>query len=303
MAAPMTVSPILKTRVQPISVRGSQLEAGPPDEGFAWLDEHVACLVKNVVDPAVKLTERLRLQGLACDRLDEFFAEQLHPGWSVLARAHALTMALHENWRARMRVELAETCGIRLSAVAQLTPEQQSRLKHDVARKIWPLLTPLAVDQGHPFPVLSDRRLSLAVALRKECQCVVRRDRAFAIITIPSIVGRMIELRATAEGPKTFVLIEEVIAANIAFFFPGFRVTACSPFRITRARLRQSLDIHQKSPLHARQAIVRLELADAPPDVESYLQSQFGLEAADVCRMQQPIHLGELSALAAHVHP
>lgn len=279
----------------------------PSGEGVAWLELNVARPLEKVRDRRLALDERLRLQGLACARLDEFFTEHtVEPGRAgateAKVRAHALMEALHRGWREQLQVELEEGCGIRLAPACRWTPEERSSLRREVAGKIWPLLTPLAVDQGHPFPTLPDRRLNLAVMLYKDCQCRVRRDKTFAIVTVPTLFGRVLELVPGAAGRKTFVLLEEVIATNLGLLFPGFRVGACCPFRITRRQTLARGTLDSESSRRASRHIVRLEIAaEAPLEVEALLRLNLGLQASEVCHVDGPLHLGDLSALAAHL--
>jgi len=293
----MTTSQISANRLEQVQDLGSSHEAGRPDNDLAWLELNVEPIVRRVMDLSVTLKERLRLQSIACDRLDEFFAKFVRRSWSASARADSLTTMLHQNWQDGIQAQLAVPSGMRLVHVGELTPEQQLKLRHHIVSKVWPLLTPLAVDQGHPFPALPDRRLNLAVVLCKDCRCVVRRDRTFAIVTIPSLFGRIIESSPAVDGQRTFVLLEEAIASNIGLLFPGFRVAACSPFRITRARAAGADGPHEL-PLSRRQ-VVRLEISDATSsaDIESLLRTQLGLEASGVFRVPGPMCLGELSTL------
>jgi polyphosphate kinase len=314
----MTTSQILLDAPGPARSLVTSEATVTSDEDLAWLNHTVAPLVRQALDATMPLADRLRLQAAACDRLDQFFAlplakrssaaglgsrptdrdVQAAAHWSSLAakRAHALTVALHDNWQGQLQAQLAHTHGMRLARACQLGPEQQRELRHQVARRIWPLLTPLAVDQGHPFPRLRDRELNLAVLLCEDCHGRVRRHATFVIVAVPSVFGRTLSVRPRAGGPETLVLVEDAIAANVGLVFPESHFSACCPFRITRRRLRETSSV-RPGPRPSHPGPIRLEIAGATPEVESLLQSHLGLEDWDICRVSGTLRLGDLSTL------
>jgi len=87
---------------------------------------------------------------------------------------------LYQNWRGDIAPKLAHKAGIVFLRPGDLRPAQRAALEARFARDVWPVLTPLAVDQGHPFPALSNRSLNLAILLHKERQRVARRQTIFA---------------------------------------------------------------------------------------------------------------------------
>ncbi len=91
--------------------------------------------------------------------------------------------------------------------------------------EIFPVLTPLAVDPGHPFPYISDLSLSLAVTVRDP----ETGESLFARIKVPPVLPRLMEV-----GQRTYVLLEQVIAANLDALFPGMEIVEHHLFRVTR---------------------------------------------------------------------
>lgn len=160
------------------------------------------------------------------------------------------------------------------------------------------MLTPLAVDQGHPFPALPDHGLSLAVVLIKSRRGIARRDVTLAIVSMPPGIPRLVELGLTSEGAKGFVLLDEAVAMHIGELFPGFRISSCCALRITRRRI-PALGCSRRPN---RGVAVRLEIAaGAPAEVEALLRAALHLEAPDVYRVDGPVGLDDLSKLRAYV--
>ena len=222
---------------------------------LSWLEFNVRVL-EEACDPAVPLGERFKFQSIVGSNLDEFFmvrvaglkqllvsanpevgadgmsaADQLT---AISKRAHTLTAELYRNWRQEIEPGLRER-GIHILRPPQLTAAQKHRLQQHFSKDVWPVLTPLAVDQGHPFPVLRNRSLNLAILLHREKQRVARRSTIIAVVQVPAVLPRLVEvpIDATAEGKKGagFVLLEDLITMHAGELFPGFRMVSCSTFR------------------------------------------------------------------------
>ena len=125
--------------------------------------------------------------------------------------------------------ELADE-GIRIVRYDE-RPERHVELRRRFFDEIFPVLTPLAVDPGHPFPYISDLSLSLAVTVRDP----QTGERLFARIKVPPILPRLMEV-----GQRTYVLLEQVIAANLDALFPGMEVARAPP--LPRDAQRRPLD-------------------------------------------------------------
>jgi polyphosphate kinase len=234
-------------------------------------------------------------------------AEQLA---KISVRAHDMVRSLYQNWRGEIAPRLADKSGIVFLRPADLNQEQRAKLEKRFARDVWPVLTPLAVDQGHPFPVLGNRSLNLAILLHKERQRVARRHTIFAVVQVPGVLGRLVEVTPAVEGRAAFILLEDLIAMHVGDLFPGFRVVGCSPFRVTR-NFDLSIDEDEADDLlktiqlelrkRERGQAVRLELAsDSPAEVESFLRGALRLEPLDVYRVDGPLRLNDLTPLTLH---
>ncbi len=295
---------------------------------LSWLEFNKRVL-DEACDPAVPLAERLKFQGIVSSNLDEFFmvrvaglkhlvaggvtesrAGGLSPREQLAAireRVHEMVNRQYRNWRDELEPGLAQRAGLAILRPHQLSAEQKAVLHSQFARRVWPVLTPLAVDQGHPFPVLRNRSLNLAILLHKQQQRVARRRRIFAVVQVPSVLNRLVEVPATPPHKAAFLLLEDWIAMQAGDLFPGFRVVACSPFRVTRD-FDLLIDEDEADDLlttiqrelrrRERGKAVRLEVAhDAPADLLTFLRAALRLERDDIYPINGPLHLSDLAPL------
>jgi polyphosphate kinase len=300
---------------------------------LSWL-EFNGRVLEEACDANVPLAERLNFQAIVASNLDEFFMvrvaglKQLVAGGvldvnadgmlpsdqlaKVSIRVHGMVRALYQNWRTDIAPKLAQDAGIVLLRPAELSQEQRATLEARFARDVWPVLTPLAVDQGHPFPALRNRSLNLAILLHKERQRVARRHTIFAVVQVPSVLARLVEVTPAPHGQAPYLLLEDLIAMHVGGLFPGFRVVGCSPFRVTR-NFDLSIDEDEADDLlktiqrelrrRERGQAVRLELAsDCPAEIESFLRGALRLDPLDVYRVDGPLRLSELNPLSTHPH-
>jgi polyphosphate kinase len=295
---------------------------------LSWLEFNRRVLAE-AMDASVPLAERLKFQSIVGSNLDEFFmvrvagikqlvagevletgadgmtpAEQLA---AVSARVHTLVADLYRNWKQELAPQIAARAGVAILRPSELNAEQRATLGAYFAKDVWPVLTPLAVDQGHPFPMLRNRSLNLAIMLYKDRQRMARRHTIFAVVQVPAVLPRLVEVPAAAPHRALFVLLEDVIAMQVGELFPGFRVLSCSPFRVTR-NFDLSIDEDEADDLlktiqrelrrREKGQAVRLEIAaEAPAEVQSFLRQALRLEKDDVYQISGPIHLSDLAPL------
>jgi len=297
---------------------------------LSWL-EFNSRVLDEARDASVPLLERLKFLSIVASNLDEFFmirvaglkqqlsgnvaetaadgltpAEQLA---AISARTHAMVAEQYRVWRDEVNPGL-ERAGVRVARGSQLSPEQKAQLSTYFSREVWPVLTPLAVDPGHPFPMLANRSLNLAVMLHREKEKVTKRETVLAVVQVPSVLKRVSEIApAGPEGARfSFVLLEDLIAMHVGDLFPGFRVVGCSAFRVTR-NSDLSIDEDEADDLlktiqkelrrRERGNAVRLEIAhDTPADIVAFLRSVLRLEEDDVYRLDGPLHLADLGPIA-----
>lgn len=202
-------------------------------------------------DPRTPLLERVRFLAIAASNLDEFFQKRVGglkrqqvanvqtlnidgrtPGEQLELIAHAaleMHNALVDTWKYELRPLLRAEAGVIVSDYGDLDDDQRAAVDHHFREQIYPVLTPLAVDPGHPFPFISNLSISLAVLMRH----AARNTYHFARIKVPTLHGRW--LAVPSEHRYHFVPLEQVIQANVASLFRGMELVSVHPFRVTRS--------------------------------------------------------------------
>ncbi|HEY8209236.1 MAG TPA: polyphosphate kinase 1 [Myxococcaceae bacterium] len=284
-------------------------------------------------DAALPIYERLKFLGIVASNLDEFFmvrvaglkqqvaggvvdvaADGLSPVAQLAAireRAHPMVAEAYRVYREEILPAL-DRSGLSVPARGTLTPEQAEAARQYFQAQVFPALTPLAIDQGHPFPHLRNKSLNLAVLLQKEARGRGRKRRepvsgesSLAVVQVPGVLKRLVSIPAAAG--KAFLLLEELIAMHVGDLFPGYKVERTAAFRVTR-NWDLNVDEDESEDLLStiqdelrrrdRGAAVRLELdAGAPDSLAGLLAGALNLSAADVYAVNGPLNLSELSAL------
>ncbi|MCY1081697.1 polyphosphate kinase 1 [Archangium lansingense] len=287
---------------------------------------------ERVLDDArsreLPLYERLKFFAIASSNLDEFFmvrvaglkqqqasgvaetaADGLLPAEQLSAiseRVHALVEAASRLWVEELHPGLL-AAGVSLLTRDKLTAEQKAAARTHFTTSVFPALTPLAVDPGHPFPHLRNKSLNVAVLLRREGPKRRRNvhGTSLAVVQVPSVLRRLVPV--PAEKGTAFLLLGELIALCAADLFPGYVVEHAAAFRVTRnwdlnVDDEESEDllstIQEELRRRDRGAAVRLELdASARPQMESLLTAALKLGPMDVYRQQSPLQPSDLMAL------
>ena len=207
--------------------------------------------------------------------------------------------------------------GLHLRNWADLTDYQREHLGGYFQHRIFPVLTPLAVDPSHPFPYISGLSLNLAVVVRNQSTGKVH----FARVKVPQSLPRLIavdtvlpeggdraveDIAATKRG-ATFVPIEQVIAAHLGSLFPGMEILESYTFRVTRNEDLEVEEDDAENLLTAMEAellrrrfgpAVRLEIAeDVSDSVLQFLVQRLEITEADVFRLPEPLDLTALNDL------
>jgi polyphosphate kinase len=224
---------------------------------LSWLAFN-ARVLHEALDPRVPLLERVKFLSIFSANLDEFYMvriaglrrqvaagvvqrppdgltpqEQLD---AIDAEVSRLSR-LQRDCLATLLDELASH-DVRLVGVKDLTAGEWGEIDEYFESQIFPVLTPLAVDPGHPFPYISNLSLSLAVEIRDPERGAIH----FARVKVPKSLPRWVPVNAR---PFHFVPLEQVIGANLSALFPGMEVVAWYVFRITRY---SDLDIPIEEP-------------------------------------------------------
>lgn len=297
--------------------------AGAPDRlinrELSWLDFNARVLAL-ADDPRVPALERLKFIAIFGANLDEFFqvrvaglkdqvaarvtnlssdgrsaGEQLE---LIRHRVLELVAQAEEVLTGRVLPLLADN-GVVLTDWDQLDADDHKHLGEYFDQRIFPVLTPLAVDPGHPFPYISDLSLNLAVMVVD----VDAGDRRFARVKVPSLLPRFVPL---PDG-RRLVPLEQVIAAHLDVLFPGMHIAGCSAFRVTRNadfRLEEEEadDLLAAVEMEVRRRrfgrAVRLELAaGTDTEVRELLQRELDLDDEDIYTSVDPMAPVGLSGL------
>ena len=241
-------------------------------------DRVAAELTERTLDghtPAEQLREVRRIAAELCQEQQRLFLERVKPAM--------------------------EAEGIHLLTTDRISAEECAYLREHFEQRVFPVLTPLAVDPGHPFPFISDLSLNLAVLMRDP----VDSERRFARIKVPATLDRWVP---TGEGSSRFVALEDVIAAHLDMLFPGMELLEHYTFRVTRnADLTlndedaDDLLIAVQMELRRRrfQWAVRLEVSDSiSQEVLDLLVRELNLNPDAVIRVRGPVDLGGLNEIA-----
>lgn len=283
---------------------------------LSWLkfNERVLAEAQNEKN---KILERVKFIGIVCSNLDEYFQKrvgglkrQIHAGVKSLSvdgmTAHDQLEAVRqvvkkmiEDYRTcffdDLKPEL-EKIGICIQNYDELTDHQKSIADKFFLKDIYPIVTPLAVDESHPFPFISNHSLSFAVELRNP----QTKENSFARIKIPSNRKRFVQV--FRRGSKVVLVpIEDIIRQKMESFFPGMEILSAHLFRVTRnASLERNeeeaddlLEVIEDELRERKFAsIVRLELEKSMPEhIKKYLYKNLNVTKKDVYEMEGMIGL------------
>jgi polyphosphate kinase len=287
---------------------------------LSWLDFNWRVL-HEAIDERTPLLERLKFLAITGSNLDEFFrkrvgglkrqqaagvANLMLSGWDPEYQLRLISDAVHSMMDIQCTCLLDEILpalkkeGVYMLDYADLNEAEQARLDAFFLREVYPILTPLAVDPGHPFPFISNLSLNLAVVLRDP----VSKEERFARVKIPPNRTRWVAV----DNNFRFVPLEQVIIHNLDCLFDGMEIVAAYPFRVTRnadiARNEDEADdllelISEELRERRFAPIVRLEVAgDMPEYIRSILLQEMGLEQLDLYEAHAPLGLADLFSLA-----
>ncbi len=293
---------------------------------LSWIDFNERVL-EEAEDQTNPLLERLKFLVIFSSNLDEFFMirvaglkeqasvgvvelapDGLTPQEQIKAISERLRPLIERQNRALLDdvlPALAEA-GIVRHRLSDLVESEKLRLAAYFAAEVLPVLTPLAIDPGHPFPHLLNRSLNLALVVRDPRKHAHENEFHFAVVQVPSVLGRFIRVYADQPGDQ-FVFLEEIIAANAAALFPGLDVIASYPFRVTRdADIEiaedeaEDLLTMMEKQVRARKwgEAVRLEVdARMPQHVRAILMDSLDLEPIDLYEVAGPRSVADFMAV------
>src|SRR4051794_28764981 len=289
------------------------------DRELSWLHFNKRVL-ELAEDPTLPLLERVRFLAIFTNNLDEFFMvrvaglkRRIAAGVAVPAASGLLPReVLEQIWRTTSELMQQHAClfrgeiipalgkeNIELVRWDDLTREEQKECKKLFKERVFPVLTPLAVDPAHPFPYISGLSLNLAVLVRNP----KTGKEHFARVKVPPIFSRFVPV-----GNQRFVPLEDVIGEHLKRLFPGMEVLGAHTFRVTR---NEDLEVEEDDAENLLAALekellrrrfgtpVRLEVEESiDQHILDLLVSELGITPAEVMRLPGPLDLRGLNDIA-----
>ncbi|MEI8082841.1 MAG: RNA degradosome polyphosphate kinase [Actinomycetes bacterium] len=290
------------------------------DRELSWLAFNQRVL-ELAEDTELPLLERTKFLAIFASNLDEFFMvrvaglkRRIAAGIAVRAASGLLPREVYEAVLAESSELLKRQShlfhdeimpalaaeGIELARWDELDEAEQKSMQVLFDEKVFPVLTPLAVDPAHPFPYISGLSLSLAVIVKNP----VTETELFARVKVPEMLPRFIQV-----GPQRFVPLEDVIAAHLARLFPGLEVQQTHTFRVTR---NEDLEVEEDDAENLLKALerelmrrrfgppVRLEVEESMDShVLDLLIRELGVSDSEVFKLQGPLDLTGLWTLVS----
>lgn len=306
-----------------------ELPSLPPLGADRYLNRELSWLRFNrrvlgeALDQRQPLLERVKFLGIFSSNMDEFFMvrvagirEQIDAGVTepspdgllpieqmaqIKPVVDQLTELQRRCWSddvlGRLRAQ-----GILVCEYRELNGAQRDAVRHLFHEEIFPVLTPLAFDPGHPFPHISNLSLSLAVVVHDP-----RHGERFARVKVPEVLPRLMRVPST-DGQLVFVWMEQVIAAHVDALFPGMHVPETYPFRVTRngdvdLQEEEAADLLRTIEHGIRQRefgrVVRLAIDQSMPQrILDILIHNLEITPTDVYRVIGPLGLSDLMELS-----
>jgi len=292
------------------------------DRELSWLsfNERVLELAEDQSKP---LLERCRFLAIFSSNLDDFYMirvatlkRKLEAGvvkkntagftpLEIMAEVSKRTQELIERQTKCFHEDLfpkLSASGIEITPWEDLDAQEKDYINKLFTNKIFPVLTPLAVDPSHPFPYISGLSLNLAVLVKKPDT----KEELFARVKVPASLPRFIE--TTEFGGTRFIALEQVIIANLHQLFPGMDIEDYYTFRLTR---NADLELEEEESENLLESMeqellrrkfgppVRLEVAsDINPDLLNRLKVELSIREEDISRYKEPLDLTGLNRIA-----
>jgi polyphosphate kinase len=296
-------------------------------------------VLEEAEDPHNPLLERVKFLSIFGSNLEEFFMvrvaglkRQVESG-VVECGPDGLTPkqqldAIHEevckliqagqNHLRQQILPALQEAGVCIVDYAHLTSEQREDVDRYFIESVFPALTPLAVDPGRPFPLISNLSLNLAVLLRAG-----KGAEHFARVKVPETLPQLVSVTSAAEEapnrkrktpePKYMIWLEQLIAANLQSLFPGMEILEAYPFHVTRDADNAIQELEAGDLMESVEEgvwqrrfadVIRLEVDErVPAGILETLQQNLALDAEDIYKLGQPLALSRLKHLYAVDRP
>lgn len=299
---------------------------------LSWLSFNKRVL-EEAIDTRNPLLERCKFIAVFSSNLDEFFMvrvaglkDQVKAGYNkpekkagltpkqqlekISKKTHNLVTRQYETLN-QVLIPKLKGQQISLLKIEQLTESQLNEIEDYFDKQIFPVLTPMAIDAYHPFPIVLNNSLNIAVAIDDD-KGDEKNPKKIAIVQVPKVLNRFVELPST--NNLQLILLEDIICHFIGKLFSGYRITSLTVFRITR---NADLTIQEEGAndllkeiekeLKKRKwgAAVRLEIQKHRFDrkILNYIAEELELEDADIYEIDGPLDLTMLFQLYKKLEP
>ncbi|MFZ4439440.1 MAG: RNA degradosome polyphosphate kinase, partial [Syntrophales bacterium] len=269
---------------------------------LSWLEFNRRVL-EEAQDPLTPALEKLKFASIFSSNLDEYFMvrvgglyqilksdlEHMDPSGRTLRQelddiSAKVRELVDEQYQVIMKgilPQLETEAGIFIHRLDELDTDEQNRLSAYFEEQVFPILTPFAVDAGHPFPFLGNLRLNIMAVFKEPNGAKVTK--AYAFVEVPSVVPRLIPVQVNEMKGCHFVLMEALVRKHIKLLFPGMEITHTITLRVTRSH---DYDLHDDEVMDlvqaieaelrdlAKQIVVRIEIEPGTPKKIVHLLSQ-----------------------------
>jgi len=219
---------------------------------LSWIEFNYRVL-SEARDKSLPLFERLKFLSITASNLDEFYMvrvaslkDMVHAKYTkpdiaglkppeqlekISVRTHELVALQYSTYNRSLLPTLKQN-GLRVVQVHEdLSEEEGSYADSYFERNVYPVLTPMAVDSSRPFPLVRNKSLNIAALLQKKSG---EEELEFAMVQVPSVLPRIVELPAGKKEERVVILLEQIIERNIGSLFLNYNVISAHPFRIMR---------------------------------------------------------------------
>jgi polyphosphate kinase len=293
-------------------------------------------VVEEAWDETKPLLERIKFLAIFGSNMDEFFMVRVSgirkmvearimevspdgrtpPDQLAAIRklSQELMIEAQRYYQRKLLPQLDKT-GIHIIDYQKLSNTQKERADTFFKEVVYPVLTPLALDPGHPFPHISNLSLNLAIVIRDK-----KGNEKFARLKVPDTLPRLLPIKRSSGGVRKdgtipyqhyFVWLEQVIAANLNDLFPGMEITAAHPFRIVRDADIEIQELEADDLLETMQqnirkrkfgSVVQVAVYESMPEnIRELLVDNLEVSRNDVYILDSPLGLSGLWQLYSHV--
>ncbi len=293
-------------------------------------------VLEEAWDESKPLLERIKFLAIFGSNMDEFFMVRVSgirkqvearimevspngmtpPDQLAAIRKLALELMIEaQRYYQRKLLPMLDKEGVHIIEYQKLNKTQKERADTYFKEVVYPVLTPLALDPGHPFPHISNLSLNLAIVIRDK-----KGNEKFARLKVPDTLPRLLPIKRSSGGVRKdgtiphqhyFVWLEQVIAANLNDLFPGMEVIAAHPFRIVRDADIEIQELEADDLLETMQQSIRkrkfgsvVQVAvyeSMPENIRELLVDNLEVFRNDVYVLDSPLGLSGLWQLYNHV--